>query len=168
MISSDKFPTYKFFVGIFCSGLWWCVWMGCDVSCSCEEQSRALGRCCILVKLIPLGCENFRQDLEAKEELDWFIVLECWLLGFANIALWTVLWVSTSVLTFSSFVQRFFFIRDICSSKYFSFRLSWLLNLFKIFREIINFFYSRGLINNSQIYLPHKFWVLIFENSHQC
>ena len=58
--------------------------------------------------------------LNGKEVLNWLWVLECWLLDFADIMLRTVLWVSTSFLIISSFVQRFFFRTDIFSSKDFS------------------------------------------------
>ena len=94
-------------------------------------------------------------------------MFECWLLDFADIVLRTVFWVSTSFLINSSFVQRFFFIRDI----YFLPRiflaglLGYCWQVYWNIQKKNQFFYLRGLIQNSQIYLTHKFSALIFKNS---
>ena len=90
----------------------WCFWVGCDISCSCEEQCRAIGGFCDSCEA---NCfvlwEFLLRLLDVKEELDWFRVFECWLLYFADTVLRTVFWVSTSLLIISSFVQSFFFRR---------------------------------------------------------
>ena len=102
--------------------------------------------------------------LDGKGKLDWFRVFECWLLDFADIVLKTVIWVWTSFLIISSFVQRFFFRKDIFSSKDFSCWLGRLLltSLFKYLEKRNPFVYSRGPIHDSQIYLIRKFWALLF------
>ena len=83
------------------------------------------------------------------------------LLDFSGTVLRTVLWVSTSFLIISSFVQKFFFRRDIFSSKNFSCCLGRLLltSLFK-YLEKESIFSSRGPIHNSQIYLTHKTFII--------
>ena len=43
VIFSDIYLTYIFFIVIFCSDLWWSVWMGCDISCSCEKRGSEIG-----------------------------------------------------------------------------------------------------------------------------
>ena len=127
MISPGKLPTYILFTAIFCSGLWWCVWVGCDISYSCEEQGRAInGSCCSCEANCSVLWEFPLKLLDGKEELDWFRVFEWWLLNFA-VVVRTVFWVSTSFLINSSFVQRFFFRREILFSKDFSCWLGGLL-----------------------------------------
>ena len=84
VISSGKFSIYFFLIVIFCSGLWWCVWMGCNISYSCEEQGRAKGgSCCSCETNCFVLWEFSLRVLDSKEELDWFKVLECWLLDLA-------------------------------------------------------------------------------------
>ena len=96
VISSGKLSTYISFISIFRSDLWWCVWMGCDISCSCEEQGRAIGGCCFSCKVNGFVLWEVSLKLfKGKEELDWFRVFACWLLEFADIVLRTVYWVST-------------------------------------------------------------------------
>ena len=88
------------------------------------------------------------------------------IISLADIKLRTILWVSTSFLIISSFLQRFFYRRDIFSSKDFSWWLGKLLltSLFK-YSEKESFFCLRGLIHNftdffnSQI-LRCNFWKL--------
>ena len=109
---------YIFFTAIFCSGLWWWVWVGCNISCSCEEQHLAIGGYCGSCEVNCFVLWEFSlRLLDSKEEVDWFSVFECWLLDFANLVLRTVFRVSTSFLIILFFVQRFFFRRDIFSSE---------------------------------------------------
>ena len=76
MISSGRFHTCIYFIAIFCSGLWWYGWVGCDISCICEEQGRAIGGSCDSCEV---NCfvlwEFLLRLLDGKEELDWFKVL---------------------------------------------------------------------------------------------
>ena len=146
---SQKVHKYfaLFIIAMLYSVFWWCVWVGCDISCSCEDQGRAKGgsgysceaNCFVL-------WEFLLKLLHSKEELDWFRVFECWLLDFADIVLRTVFWVSTIFMIISSFVQRFFFRREIFSSKDFSSWLGRLLltSLFKYSEKESIFLFKRA------------------------
>ena len=92
--------------------------------------------------------------------VDWFTLLECRLVDFSNIVSKTVLWVPTSSLIISSFVQRFcFFGTDIFFLvKGFScwFVRLLLTSLLKYSKKESFIFCSRGIITNSQICLTLK------------
>ena len=104
------------------SDLWCCIWLGEDISCSCEEQGSAIGGCyCSCEANCFVFCEFSIRLIDNKGKLYWFRVFECWLLlYFVDIVLKIVLWFLMSFLISSSFVQSFFFRRDIFSFKDFS------------------------------------------------
>ena len=100
--------SLRYFALVFGGALEW------DAICSCEEYGRATGGSCGSREVNCFVLWEFSlRLLDSKEELDWLWVFECWLLDFADIMLRTVLWVSTSFLIISSFVQRFCFRRYI-------------------------------------------------------
>ena len=84
VISSSKLPTYTFFITILRSDLWWCVWMECDISCSCDEQFCAIGGCCYSFDAICFVLWGFSlRLLDGKEELVWVRVLIVRLCGYS-------------------------------------------------------------------------------------
>ena len=84
-------------------------------------------------------------------DLDWYSVKNC-ILSL------------NEFLHYFIFSTKVFFRRDVFSSKDFSCWLGRLLlrSLLKYSEKESIFFYLRGLIQNSQTHLTHRFWALIF------
>ena len=106
----------------------------------------------LLVKLLTSRFKNFHKDCyDVKEKLAWFTLFGCSLLDFTEIVPIIVPWISLCFFVNFIFCTKSFFRTNIFSSKEFSWGFGRLpfTNFFK-YLEQKTFFYSRGLIHNSQ------------------
>ena len=72
VIFSNIAHIYIFFIVIFHSDLWCCAWMGCNISCSYEEQGSVIGGCYCSCKANCFELREFSLRLiDGKETLDW-------------------------------------------------------------------------------------------------